>query len=178
MRIAIDPSNTCTGWAVSDNKNRIISHGNIKQKSLGGYYCKLREVLREITATHGAISIGYLENPKFQPAGKGIIAAKSGSLVKLSMVAGVLKMALEEFCASVELVEISSWKGQLNGDLKYNRIIKEMEELRYENEKMPKADSIDACGILLWAFKKSTDPCRKKKESPTKREPQGKSDSE
>lgn len=94
-----------------------------------------------------------LEMPVYGESNKFRRAARSGSLVKLSMLAGVLFSVLREY--PVQLIPVHEWKGNLPKKVSTSRTRKALrgeDDLLEALEPMPD-DAWDATGI--WLFSRS-----------------------
>ena len=149
MYLCIDPGNTGTGFAVFDLNWKLLWVKNSAHKNFKDYGNDLKDI-----CSVWRVSKAFIENPCFQSAGKGIVAAKSGSLVKLSKICGVYEYQLQQLDIEYQLIEIVSWKGQVPGDIMFTRILKNLFKLQPElEENPPKSHALDAVGIGLWVSK-------------------------
>lgn len=107
------------------------------------------EFLRRYVEPFKAHTI-VLEKPAFMAGAGGTMVARSGDLVKLCLLTGMLVQAARQKETEIRLVLPTQWKGQLPKDVTKRRVI---EALGYENQTMSAKHSdhaFDAVGIGLW----------------------------
>ena len=116
MKMTIDPGLAGTGWAVWDERWELKDHGVIYPKS-DPKSSSIVSGLLDVTCDRGVFTSFFVEEPAFMEGGRGVVTARSGSLVKLLLLVG---MIMQEFGA--EGVKVRDWKGQLPKDVVIRRI--------------------------------------------------------
>mgnify|MGYP001572486593 CR=1 FL=1 len=147
MKMTIDPGTNGTGFAIWNNEGILKEYGVINPPSK---YTEWRERAEyvvsqleiEIKFYSPSISSYYVEEPSFFQSTGGRVTASSGSLVKLSMLVG---MIIDHFNAKT--VKVNEWKGQLPKRVVENRVKK---ILGKEKSKNIKSHAFDAIGIGLY----------------------------
>ena len=132
-------------WEAGRFKRGVLTHpleyGFIHNKDLEKTFYQFKKYI----AKNSGIRYAYMENSVLMKKGKGIVAAESGALVKLSQTIGRITQILVSFGIKVELIPVAKWKGSLPKKVCEHRIRRLLPRLR-ENE----ADhTIDAIGIGL-----------------------------
>lgn len=149
--ISIDPGSSGTGYAIWSDSS-LVQCDNILSRS-DDWMEKCWDICRILNGEAGyhQISKVVIERPSFFQSSKGGVAARSGSLVKLSILVGMIIGVLGR--QKTTLVDISSWKGNVPKDIMIPRIIK---MLRPDEAKLldgKKASHVyDAVGIGLYAL--------------------------
>lgn len=109
----------------------------------------LKQIRQKLNARVVAV-----EQPMFFSAGRGLVAAKSGSLVKLSMLVG----SILTVDPAVLLVPVTSWKGNRDKTATLVQVeaelgTKTMKKLLGNNRDKWNHNVIDSLGIGLWLKK-------------------------
>ena len=114
--------------------------GNGWDQQADNFVQKLDAVLNNCTP----LKVFY-ESPSYFGTGYGKVAAKSGSLVKLSVIVGMLRATVTRRGIDVQKIEVRDWKGQMTKQATKLRVEKRLER------KIDEVDHIiDAIGIGLY----------------------------
>ena len=89
----------------------------------------------------------YCEMPSFFVTNRGMVAAESGSLIKLTYFVGLLAGMFQEKNVLFEVVQIQQWKGQLPKEVVKKRILKVLGSSACSEFRL---DVWDAVGMGLW----------------------------
>ena len=87
----------------------------------------------------------FYESPSYFGAGMGKVAAQSGSLVKLSVIVGILRGSVTRRGIDVQKIEVRDWKGQMSKQATKQRVEKRLAKQINEVDHI-----IDAIGIGLY----------------------------
>jgi hypothetical protein len=157
--ISIDPGINI-GWAVWDfskkNADRLVrptEYGWVQDPGKGRMTWEQRAnwVIDNFTEhmQHGVSHCrSIIEMPQMMEARGAMVTARSGSLVKLTMMTGRIQQLMYSMGSSVELVEVRTWKGQMSKtatDACLGRRFGQdfLEECKQEHER-------DAVALGLW----------------------------
>lgn len=123
-----------------------LKHGHVHHKNKEKTFYDFKRMI----AKQQPVVKAYIENAKLMKSGKGIVAADSGALVKLSQTIGRITQILVDAGCKVELIEVAKWKGTLPKEVCERRI-------RRQLPRIPEKESnhaIDAIGIGLFMLGK------------------------
>lgn len=144
--LAIDPGLNGTAWALF-RSGRFINSSTLRSPK----DCKWPDSLawfgsqvRQIANTNHA-DVVAIEWPEFHQSAGGMVVAKSGSLIKLTSLAGALYGFLNEF--PVELVPVRAWRGQVPEAVIKKRIRRRLGD---EADRIKTVHEWDAVGIGLY----------------------------
>jgi Holliday junction resolvasome RuvABC endonuclease subunit len=123
MYLTIDPGLAGTGWAVWDISWKLKCWGVIyESRELTGAEWHLRALdianRVEILAMQHKIKIAYIEQPAFFQSAGGQTTARSGALIKLTTLVGMIMSKLK----TITPVAVNKWKGQLPKNIVIERI--------------------------------------------------------
>ena len=153
-RLFIDPSIISMGWAfwnVYDFESKkpptktglIISKNDLWTNQVDRQIDELEYSLR-----HFSIDIVYCEFPSFMQSNKGMVAARSGALLKLTYMVGEIHSLFRKHRRTIcKLIPVAVWKGQLPKSVVIQRITK---ILGKKNCRFFRDDIWDAVGMGLW----------------------------
>lgn len=150
MILSIDPSSRSCGWALFKNSGEYFSSGTINSnkkdflKNFIDIADKLEAIfLAECGDKHDTILIEY---PEYFSSNTGITALRSGSLVKLSMMVGVIIGVFIKYSKTkIILIKPKEWKGNLSKKITMERV---MDKINIK--KIKTFDESDAIGIGLY----------------------------
>lgn len=148
--IAFDPSTTSTGWAVTDDKGKILKYGRIRPKSKS-----YRRRTFEMGRTASSLVLGNQADIVLieEPDDQGMVGRTTGTQRKLAAVSYYVAGSLLSYPRlTVIMVPVQKWKGTVPKDVVYRRL------LRIYGPALPKGttqnpwnhDAIDAVGIINW----------------------------
>ena len=152
----IDPSIRSMGvayWYGDDfiNKQSPCSVHLIETKDLKLNWqerCRMQVVELEKKLRFDYTSRIYCEAPIFMEGFRGITAARSGAIMKLIYLVGMIdQMVMTKFNTGLSLIPISKWKGQLPKSVVRDRIIRLLGKTACREYKK---DIWDAVGMGLW----------------------------
>lgn len=149
--LAIDPGLSGTGWAYF-SRTRLVRVGTLKAP-LGDWddripwYCEQVSTIARRNKCRSTI----IELPMFMQSQGGMLSARSGALVKLSMLVGAMQFCLIDGGFVVRLITSTKWKGQLPKPIVEDRIRKTL-GLERVNELRISTHGWDAVGIGLHHF--------------------------
>ncbi len=141
MMITIDPGMTGTGWAIWDN-GRLQRYGVITPPKNFKWQDKCLCVVKQLRAlgwTMEGRQEAYVEQPALMGGAKGDVTARSGGLVKLTLLVGMIMNELD-----AKGVEVRDWKGQLPKEVVEKRVRELLPKCK------AKSHAIDAVGIGLY----------------------------
>ena len=165
-RFFIDPSIVSMGWAFWNyedyqSKNPPTATGLIKPDGCWKNWLsrsynqvdKLEQIIDAMQEYKGDHNwMVFCEAPQFMEFHRGLTAARSGSLVKLSHLVGEIHyMCKSSIGGNFKLISIPEWKGQLPKSVVNYRI---RSILGKENCKKFHTDIWDAVGMGLWQMGK------------------------
>jgi len=106
---------------------------------------------RSLLSMMGGVECAIVEYPEFMQGTTGRAAAETGSLVKLSMIAGMAVWLIGDAIGhgNVKLIAPARWKGQLSKGIAKERIENFLP--KYPIKGLT-SHEIDAIGIGLWHF--------------------------
>lgn len=142
-KLTIDPGLNGTGWALWDERWKLLRNGVITPKNKGWEMrgseitCRVLDLDELINDVRDV----YMEFPEFHQSAGGQVTAKSGALVKLAWFVGFLSSAIP---VPVHYVTPTQWKGQLPKQIVIDRIKAKMPDVK------AKSHDYDAIGIGLY----------------------------
>lgn len=142
--MSIDPSIRNCGWAVLDDKLKLIEYGLIQTK-LPNWTDNCQVVwdkLYEAYSKEWPQEV-IIEYPELHAGMAAVAARESGAIFKLSFVCGGIFSLLREI-AVIKLVTPSKWKGQLTKELTRKRLYRIYPEIVDKNLDH---NIVDAIGI-------------------------------
>lgn len=153
--MAIDPGLGGTGYAMWNRFDKAklyppLESGSIAARKDGDQWSRIDGVciaLRMLAQQHLVHEV-VIEQPQFFEGGKGIVAARDGDLVILSIMVGAIMGRLCDGSTIGHLVPVNVWKGQLKKEECERRI---RARLQGWSPKTTTSHEIDAVGIGLWA---------------------------
>lgn len=109
--------------------------------------------VRSVRARHGSMIQGvFCEYPAFMQSHGGQTAARRGDLVKLAVVCGMLRMALDEFLVGQwHWISVDRWKGQLPKSVVNARLRRKLGRGEIALLSKNESHDWDAAGIGVWA---------------------------
>lgn len=120
--LSVDPGLSGTGWAVwGPGQLPPLRSGSLSAPADRDWLIRARWLGNEVRHLAESWGVDYvvIEQPQFmESAGKGLIAAREGDLVKLSILVGVIAA---QHSHSV-LVEVREWKGSMSKEVSHRRI--------------------------------------------------------
>lgn len=142
MILAIDPSSTCTGWAVAADDGTIIAHGRLKPKGREPYdrVDAMCAELSEIIETHRP-SVAVIEEPS--------AFARKGNPFPYAIAYGRIYQTVQQELTNVIRVHANQWTGGRRKDARADRIKQIVPS--YSGKGDGGHDEADAIGIALWA---------------------------
>ena len=123
MKITIDPGSEGTGYAIWTDSWKLWKHG-VFEANLPYWELKCNNIIVELmnTVRYFNVSQAYIEIPAFHQSPGGMTVARSGSLVKLTLLVGRIQQVLSAI--EVYPVTVQEWKGQLPKAVVIERIKK------------------------------------------------------
>lgn len=150
IMVSVDPGVTGTGVAVWKNHTLYASltlH-SYKEEWEERAFEIADQFFKEIEPYKPGIVI--LEKPSFMAGVGGTMVARSGDLVKLCMLTGMLIHAARQTNCLVKLVLPTQWKGQLPKDVTKKRVL-DILGINHQTMNLKHSDhAFDAVGIGLW----------------------------
>lgn len=156
--ISIDPGLSGTGVAVwescGDGEWDLYEACSLALKSQDAYVQKIAAILRQ---HDDEVEKVFIEEPCLMSSETGTVAARSGALVKLCMIAGAIagvsSLIAKGDCngIKVHMVPVSEWKGTSPKDVTKERV---MRALPNKVEKGRASHYYDAIGIGIHAIRK------------------------
>ena len=148
MKMTIDPGVSGTGYAIWDDDWKLVDGGNIYASSsiAGDDWVKkaidIEFSIRKLILKH-RVTYGAMEFPRYFSSAGGEMVAKTGDLLKLTFLCGVL---YNDFDTAI-LVPVNQWKGQLPKTVVEHRI---RNILGFKVCEKFKSHTFDAIGIGLY----------------------------
>jgi hypothetical protein len=120
-RFAVDPGTLFSGWAFGRKQGQLQAYGleDDKQKNYAARSVVIAKGLCEQIAIYKPSEL-VIELPRVFHAGAGNQAKESGSILKLSMMVGIL-IGLSS-CKKIGLLSAGIWQGQLKKPIIYKRM--------------------------------------------------------
>ncbi len=161
--ISIDPGLGGTGYAIWSRERAnvletpIVS-SSIEAPSEGPIEMRMNWLcvaLRKVCSDHKVVEV-VIEQPQFMEGGKGLVAARDGDLVKLSILTGALIGQMwrwengNDVAASygTHLVPVNQWKGNMSKELTDARVKQRLPKWRNGSGTSHESDAV---GIGLYA---------------------------
>jgi hypothetical protein len=127
--LTVDPGLGGTGWASWNrmDRNRLVPPNNsgVVNTTALEHVRRMQEIAAglEIVVAQELVFVVVLECPQFMEGGKGIIAARDGDLVSLSILTGFLLASMMRVnrCTG-HLVIVSTWKGNMSKEMTAERV--------------------------------------------------------
>lgn len=144
--LAIDPGLAGTGWAYFKGR-KLKQCGVITPPSSLEWDQKIPYIVNALwdIATDYPDKSVVCEMPQHMQSAGGQLSARAGSVIKLAMLVGAIRM---QFGENVELVTPQRWKGQLKKRIVEKRIRSKLPKTVARLR--PRSHSWDAIGIGLW----------------------------
>lgn len=117
MYLTIDPGITGTGWAQWDKDWNLKRWGVYKPRQTST--TKKEEIVDFIKQKAPGLSKVWVEEPEFFQSKGGMVTARSGALVKLTVLVGMIIQA-----TGATPIKVRDWKGNLPKDVVIKRIHK------------------------------------------------------
>lgn len=162
---SIDPGVDGTGWGLFfPSRLAPVASGSVSVGKAGAWGQRATQTARDVHAAildawcnvrhptqDHCVSQVFIEEPQFMEGGRGIVAARSGDLVKLCLLAGMIG---GEFSSAsnelmVHFIEVREWKGSMPKDVTAARVMSKLKEERWR----PTTDTtheMDAVGLGLF----------------------------
>jgi Holliday junction resolvasome RuvABC endonuclease subunit len=151
MILAIDPGLDGSGWATIQESAAVTDCGVWVAPRKYNWHTRLRmyATYAGIKAKHCEPDVVVLEWPELMQSAGGQVSARSGALVKLSMLVGAIYVRVAPYTTDIVLVTPTRWKGQLSKVTTINRIQRVVSKDVLSKLK-PKTHAWDAIGIGLY----------------------------
>ena len=156
VRLSIDPGLNGTGWALwGDRRLRavgiITARRNASSRTSVPFEVRAHQIACEVVAltlAHLAQDV-IVEYPSYFESSLGQTVARSGDLLKLTTLVGIISGRVHPLpCV---LVPVNTWKGQLPKSIVEKRV-KRIIGLEKFNRLRVRSHAIDAVGIGLWSL--------------------------
>ena len=161
--ISIDPGLGGTGYAIWSRERATklenpIESGSIQAPVDGRLEVRMAWLcvaIRHICSQHSVLEL-VIEQPQFMEGGKGLVAARDGDLVTLSILVGALCGSLwrcengRDIAASygTHLVPVNVWKGNMSKDLTDTRVRSKLPKWKNQSDTTHESDAV---GLGLYA---------------------------
>lgn len=161
--ISIDPGLGGTGYAVWSRERASkledpIESGSIPAPADGALEVRMAWIcaaIRHVCSKNSVVEL-VIEQPQFMEGGKGLVAARDGDLVVLSMLTGALCGSLwrcengRDVAASygTHLVPVNVWKGNMSKEMTEERVRKKLPAYCRTTKTTHESDAI---GLGLYA---------------------------
>ena len=129
--LAIDPGLHYSGFCVMSSDLRILEAGCVHHKGPLSWDARLPLVMEDVMAVYRRHlpDTFVFEVPEHWSGREGFAARESGSVFKLTFLAGALYGVVKHQCLSeMVLLTPSKWKGQMPKDLVHKRLIRKVPE--------------------------------------------------
>lgn len=140
--VTVDPGLGGTGYAVWNEKWKLLDHGVVVSKEKENWGHKAVEIAFQLSGLLPEDFTLYIELPELHQSPGGMVTARSGALVKLAWFTGFLSSYLMPL--KFNFVTPTSWKGQLPKTVVKERIKKILPNLK------ARSHDWDAVGIGLY----------------------------
>ena len=143
MRISIDPGVSGTGYAIWTDDGVLKEWGNIYPDAADQTFdTRARSITKKlrVIALRCKISDCYIELPALHSSEGGAVTARSGALVKLAFMVGMVYSMFQKS----HLIPVADWKGSLPKEVVASRVRKQFPGKAIVNH------SVDAVGIGLY----------------------------
>lgn len=140
--MSVDPGLSGTGWALWQGK-KLIGSGSLSARK-GSWEERAQSIVMSIVGLAGGAMVtrSYIEQPFIALTGKALISARSGDVVKLSILNGMLVSSLPN-CKQVRVID---WKGNMPKKIFNKRIKRFLDSLSYQPTTNT-THELDAIGI-------------------------------
>jgi Holliday junction resolvasome RuvABC endonuclease subunit len=121
--MSVDPG-LVSGYAVWTTAPHPTQVGIVRAPKQGDYYERAFQVTEDLLETMVLWGVKEVacEMPAFHQSAGGMVVARSGSLIKLSLLVGCLMGQVQAYGKKFNGVEVAKWKGQLSKQLVAHRV--------------------------------------------------------